>query len=373
MSSPDAEAAPPSGTALPADARTAAVQALEAVLVIAAVSVIETALAAHWLSGGIDIAHALVLHAALVWVLCFWLYLRWRRGAELRHAGPLVVMTAVLGPVGAWGAFVTVALYALFRRNRGGFAEWYEALLGERARSKSLRLYDAIVSGAMDPGRDRSLASFVDLLALGTDAQRRALVAMVTENFRPAFAPILRQALQHRDSAVRVLAATAASRIAADAQKRTERLQAVLRNSPDDQAALRALGLHLKSQADASLVAPERATTLRRQALSSLLRYLERAGEDVEAIAAVANLHVGLGDHAAAREWLDQNPATRDSDASAFADYLDSLYRMRRFGELRERTRSASSGAVRGRLAPELGRAVALWQGVRGNVPAEAA
>ena len=137
-------------------------------------------------------------------------------------------------------------------------------------REISKRLHDSIVAGRELSGRSAGLASFRDILALGSFQDKQAALAIITRRFTPPLAPALRLALNDPDAAIRVQAATAAARIEDLFLAGLAQYTARVAEQPDDPDCRLALARHLLGHAEAGLCPPERAAADLEQALSHL-------------------------------------------------------------------------------------------------------
>jgi polysaccharide biosynthesis protein PelE len=188
-----------------------------------------------------------LLLASLAW--------RRRRDADAAIFLLLAIATAGTGPFGALG--MLAAMMAGTRRPPEASAG--EGAAFESAGEISNRLLDSIAAGRELSGRSAGLASFRDVLALGSFEDKQAALAILTRRFTPPLAPALRLALNDPDAAIRVQAATAAARIEDLFLAGLTQYTARVAEHPDDPECRLALARHLLGHAEAGLCPPERA------------------------------------------------------------------------------------------------------------------
>jgi len=160
------------------------------------------------------LAPVLHLVAVVLVGLAAW-YVR-PNGVPSRMMTLLAVTLFFLGPFGPLGVMLTMLLHSWFRRHATPFDEWYQALFPEEVDEPSRRLYEMLTRGLADSASQENVTSFTDVLQYGSIGQKRAVISLLSRDFRPEFAPALQSALADANPAVRVQAATAAANIEGD-------------------------------------------------------------------------------------------------------------------------------------------------------------
>jgi polysaccharide biosynthesis protein PelE len=161
---------------------------------------------------------------------------------DIRLPMLLACSTAALGPIGAVGSLLTLVLARRYMRRALPFEEWYASLFPDTRETENRKMVDRI---AASEGREtEAVTVFSDVLSFGSLQQKQDLIALVSSQFRPAFGPVLKRALQDDHSAIRVQAATAMSRLENTILQRTMELTRQVRANPGDTEALRALAQH---------------------------------------------------------------------------------------------------------------------------------
>lgn len=314
-------------------------------------AVVACARTGHWWL--VAAVHPLVMLALGLW---------WRSGARRtsRHATLLLVAASAFGPIGAAGTVLTLALEAGHARQATTLEAWHAMLFPPSQKDERADLWRRIGQRASDRSGHSPITPFLDVLAFGSVAQRQSVIAIIVQQFRPAFAPALKAALGDEHNVIRVQAATAIARLENECLERTIRLEAALSAAPDDAEALLALATHYDDQAFSGLVDVAREEEYRTKAAAGYARYLSRRPDDLAVVYRLARMQHRRGlaadaerlfgflmerGYAAARHWL-----------------MEALYKQGRFSELRAiATRFPLTGHEP--IAVEVAEASSLWAG----------
>lgn len=308
---------------------------------------------AEWLLG----------HAAVAAALALWCALRRREGTGRRMAVLLLLSVAFLGPFGAPGALLTALAHRWFRRQATPFEEWYKALFPAPEHKPARDLYDMIASGR-DLSNESGVASFTDVLAMGTTEQKRATITLMTRFFRPAFAPALKRALDDHEPAIRVQAATAVAEIEHSFQERAQKLAAGVSEDPKNPACHLAMAQHFDDYAFSGLLDAEREMDNRGLALDAYLRCLDLDPENLEARASVGRILLRKGEYHEAATVLGDAVVSGQATPAMLDFYLEALFRLGDYGRMRELLRRKGGEILKDpRRTPELKLAIGLWAG----------
>jgi hypothetical protein len=264
---------------------------------------------------------------------------------------------AVAGPIGAAGTVLAILLTVFHRRKESSFEEWYEALFPEAMVDSDASLMARIRSN--EKGEGQGVAAFSDILAFGTVAQKRELITLVTKHFEPRFAGVLKMALDDSNNATRVQAASAVARIQDDMMSRSQALRkAAASGTPES---LLALARHHDEHGKTGLLDPEGSNASRITALDAYQRYLQKVPGDAGAQAAVGRLLLQSGKLEETCTWLKQSIDSGEASAETTIAYLEALFRLRRFDELRAVSRKYSKRADAWITNDESVEALKLW------------
>jgi polysaccharide biosynthesis protein PelE len=259
-----------------------------------------------------------------------------RNGTPSTFVVLYLVSVAALGPAGVIGCAWLKLVSRIPVRSAESPGAWYESMLPQVRFDPARRLVERIAWRGPTSTGDSTVASFADVLELGTVEQKRAVVTRVADHFRPEFAETLRRALNDPEPAIRVQAATAAARVENGFLERSVQLEAARTARPEDSDLLRQIASHHESYARSGLLDADRAANERRSALALHRMLLETSGPDPDLIAAAARLHLELEEPAAAMGVLTPLLDLHPLPDAAVAPLAQALYLTGRFGSLRD-------------------------------------
>ncbi|WP_198374501.1 hypothetical protein [Neoroseomonas rubea] len=274
-----------------------------------------------------------------------------------------VVASVFLGPLGVAGAAVAALLRRIFAWRARPFAEWYQALFPEERPDRTRALYERVVLRGHGPAERSTVAPFADVIALGSLQEKQAAIALIASGFRPEFAIALRAALNDQEAAVRVQAASAVARIEQQFLQRSMALEARRAADRDDPDLLMEAARHHEALSATGLIDETRAQEAAEAALTLYLAAVARTPDGAargDATVAAARLLLRLGRAEEAVRLLAPAAEADQATPGLVAVYLEGLFRLRRFVDLREfclRLREAGSA----RLPDRVEEALTLW------------
>jgi hypothetical protein len=295
---------------------------------------------------------ALVACHASVGLLLAGLAWRLRRDSDATIFLLLAIATAGAGPFGALGMLAAIMAGTRYPPE----ASIGEGAAGTTSGEISKRLHDSIVAGRELSGRSSGLASFRDILALGSFQDKQAALAIITRRFTPPLAPALRMALHDPDAAIRVQAATAAARIEDLFLAGLAQYTGRVAEHPDDPDCRLTLALHLFEHSEAGLCPPERAAADLEQALSHLRQAVALAPLRRDIRLAIAKVQLRRRDPQEASRHLES--LMEPLSADEILTYGEALHQISCWPELRRLFRSAME---RTDLPSQVSRMAALW------------
>ena len=297
--------------------------------------IVEIFLARQFLNGGISPAYAISGHFIVLTAIAVQIFLRMKKGKDLRLSFLLFSFTLALGPAGACATLLTAAMASRFSRQTRSFEEWYQALFPDEAFPQGGILEEIQMQRAQE---DRLILPLIDVLTFGTHVQKQALLTMITNNFKPAFAPVLKTALNDANNAIRVQAATCITKIEADFMSHAVALTKRGVENPDDADLLKEIAEHYDRYAYLGLLEHDRETECRSNALRYYGRYLALRPEDSAARTAAGRILVRDRRYQDAVAWFEQGSIDETSARRAPEEalwYLESLFRLGQFEKLR--------------------------------------
>jgi hypothetical protein len=267
-----------------------------------------------------------------------------------------------------FGALAPVALllfyplYLRFRATATPFAEWYRKLFPDDVGALSARLYQSIVRRELPRSDYTPVVSYMDIVQHGTVEQRIAVIAAVTRNFRPVFAPVLKAALADTNPEVRVQAATAIAKLTDDFVGRAQALEIVLAKNAGDTRCMRELAKAYDAYAYTGILDETLEENNRVRALQLWLNYCELVPDDGDASLAVGRLLMRLERHGLAAQWLEQSFAEGRATRQAVLWYMEVLFAQGRTDALRALAAQTVTDLAQDRtLSPRAVSAAQLW------------
>ena len=307
---------------------------------------------------------AAVAHLTVVAALALWVRRLARRQEDFRLPLLLAATTALLGPLGAVGTLLTWALWVVYARSATPFEEWYESMFPENESSLSAYLFEQLRADHGDVGEQTGVAPFTDILSFGTQQQKQMVIGLIAGRFQTAFAPALRQALHDKSSVIRVHAAAAIAKVEKDFLARTLELSTAVQERPRDPEALRGLARHHDDYAYAGVLDGKREQENRKMALEAYRNYLKLQPDDANARCVVGRILLRAGAFREAGEWLEQSIRQGSSLPQTLLWYMESLFHLGRFRELRELAHVHYADlAADDRISNQALGAVELWAG----------
>ena len=278
---------------------------------------------------------AAVLHVLIVGILGLTAWRFRPNGGHSRYLVLLLVTTCFLGIFGPMGTMFAMLLYVRFRKNATPFEEWYASLFPDHSDDPSEKLYEMLTRGLADSAKQENVTSFTDVLQYGSIEQKRAVISLLTRDFKPEFAPALQSALSDPNPAVRVQAATAAASIENAFLEKAMELERAAKARPDDAEAQFAVALHFDNYAFSGILDGDRQGENQRKAEECYTTALDLDPKRADAVLGVGRLMVRTGRLDQAARWFEAGFARGILRPSEIAWYMESVFRLGDFSRLR--------------------------------------
>lgn len=256
-------------------------------------------------------------------------------GSRSRMMVLLTITLFFLGPFGPLGVMFAMLLHARFRRNATPFDEWYESLFPEEIDEPSRRLYEMLTRGLAISASQENVTSFTDVLQYGSVEQKRAVISLLSRDFRPEFAPALQSALADPNPAVRVQAATAAANIEGDFLERAIELETEARKLPDDPDVQMSVARHFDDYAFSGILDGDRRTENQRKAENFYRKALELDPKREAASLGVGRILVRQERLEEATAWFEKGFSAGFLDPAPVTWYMEAVYRLGDYEKLR--------------------------------------
>lgn len=256
-------------------------------------------------------------------------------GSRSRMLVLLAITLFFLGPFGPLGVMFTMLLHMFFRRHATPFDEWYQSLFPEEVDEPSRRLYEMLTRGLAVSASQENVTSFTDVLQYGSIEQKRAVISLLSRDFRPEFAPALQSALSDANPAVRVQAATAAANIESDFLERAIELETEARNKPDDPDVQMLVARHFDDYAFSGILDGDRRTENQRKAENFYRRTLELDPKREAASLGVGRILVRQERLREAMGWFEKGFSAGFVGPGPVSWYMEAVYRLGDYERLR--------------------------------------
>ena len=307
------------------------------------------ALLIHFVAGFAVILFAVALHKV---------------GRDTRFMMLLGVATITTGVFGAVGTLFSVLLHFWHMRLAQTFSEWFITIFPKNQRDPSEEVYDNIMFGRDENPLAYNVMPFLEVLEVGSEAQKREAISRMTEGFSPEFAPAFSRALNDDSNSIRVQAATSIAKIEKQFMDRLMKITEVADRHPDDRQVKLILAEHYDNYAFTGILDSERERINRHRALKTYQEYLEAEPNNINIIVKVGRLLLRDNRAIESAEWFKKNIENGNDSDSLKIWYFEALYASGNYDELRSLSRSFSS-VIAGYedIRPQLVSSIKLWAG----------
>jgi polysaccharide biosynthesis protein PelE len=276
----------------------------------------------------------------------------------------LMVSTVFLGPVGMVGVALTSLIRFHFTDKAQDLESRFLALFPDEASSPPALLCERILNGESGAQIRDTLASFADVMANGAIHERQAVVALISSQFQPAFAPFLYQALSDLEPAVRVQAATAVARLESAFLEKAILLKDRCDHEPARSDLVLSLARHYDEYGNSGLLDPARALATRMESLALYRRCLVHGKNEEQINASIIRLLVHLERQGEAVSNFGPLVDSGQASVHLLTWYAEALYKLGRFSDLRKLCIKFDAPAFSPALLSEpCHQALALWAG----------
>jgi hypothetical protein len=313
-------------------------------------------------TGVLPIAIPVFIHIVVSVVLLAWSIGQLRAGADAPFITLLAVTTTFTGIFGAIGSFLSIFLYGIFRQKSTPFQECFSLIFPADNFTKPEEIYNDIVVGIDEHPRDYDVGSFLDVMELGSEIQKRRALSKIMIRFHPRLAPAVQRGLRDDSNAIRVQSATCVAKIEKEFMHKLEMVQKARKKFPDNLYVLYALAKYYDDYAYTGLLDAERELINREKAIETYKAYLEKDPNHSDAWLAIGRLLFRSGKWKEASDWF-QNAMQRGwLMRPMLLWHLECLYHLKDFDALRKIAREHAAELENENDLPEALRdCVALW------------
>lgn len=302
----------------------------------------------------VNLRWVLLTHLGVMSLLFLWTELLRRRKKSISLALLFASVVLVLGPLGVVGTLLSIGFHKFLSGGRVESVALYEQLFN---------VPDERLSYEYLNNADTDILPFVDIFSFGSVTEKRTVIMLISRYFRPAFTRVLFLALKDNNPSVRVLAATAISKIEKSFMDKTMSLENKLCGNPCEPELLLGLATHYDDYAYTGLLRQEEEQGVKQKALNFYKAYLEQSPEDITARVALSRLLLRENRLDEASVHLEAILEGESDSLHVVFWYIECLYRLKRYEELR-RFATKHMEKVSGSTWPDnIIDAVSLWGG----------
>ena len=324
------------------------------------VALVETWAILLWFDWQVDGATLLALHVILTSLLIARAWRLQRIGQDWRFAGVLAAATAAFSVFGAWGSIVA-AMALWLGHGQVGSIGWWESLVADEAREPGL--YIEKESSATHEGAvKRRVNSVRHVMSVGTYTEKMKLIAALSRAPRPELMSLLRDAVNDRDAAVRVQAATVIERFEHRFTQKWLVLSKRLASQDHDSEACMALADHCDEYAYLGVADAARRADVRADAIQLYRRVLEGNPNYRRVALLLTRILVRDGNYVDAIAVRAQAGGEFESIGEILW-YCEALFGLREFDRLRRTLSDHVKAKYIEQMPTKVKNAVALWQG----------
>ncbi len=288
---------------------------------------------------------AFVIHFAALSVTAVIAFVQRQAGGDVRYTMMLLAGSAFMGPFGALGSLLMVVLGLFYGPLSHNFRYWYDSIFPRDESTLPEEIYQALLQGRDENPKEYSVISFLDIMTIGSESQKRHALSKMTSRFHPSFAPAFLKALTDKSNTVRVQAATAISKIENAFHERLLAIESLDDEHPDTAVIKKALAEHYDGYAFTGILDPDRERENREKAHNAYLEYLALKPDDVEARLKVGRLLLRMGKTAEATDWFRKCIGEGYRSQAIQTWLMECLYSSGKYAELRR---------MAGELAPHM-------------------
>lgn len=277
----------------------------------------------------------LFIHLVVSTILLAWCAGQYRAGADAPFITLVAITTTFAGIFGAFGSFIAIFLYGIFRAHATSFKEWFELIFPADIFTKPEEIYNEIVVGIDENPRDYDVVPFLDVMELGSEVQKRRALSKIMVRFNPSLAPAVQRGLRDASNGIRVQSATCVAKIEKQFMTKLAMVEKARKKEPKNLYVLFALAKFYDDYAYTGLLDQEREVLNREKAIETYKAYLEQDPNHSDAWLAIGRLLFRSSKWKEAADWFANAIARGWNMKPMLIWYLESLYHLGDFQTLR--------------------------------------
>lgn len=287
-------------------------------------------------AGAIPISFFFFVHSLLVAGIGIWVTLERYLVDDLQLSVLFWLLIATTGPFGAFIFLTFSALYMVFIQSAHVFSEWFYSLFPEERKNEGEKTYERVAYGLDDLSQKTSVVPFRDVMYFGTIEQKRYVIAEINRHFSPEFVPTLREALNDKNNAIRVQAASILSQKDQEfAYKLMELESKYEANKEENAEVIWDIAEAYRAYTESNLLDKEREHEMRAKAIEYYQKYLQMHPErETELSDILGGLYLHDGNFDEAYKRLRHCEKEKNMTESVLIWYMECLFEMQKYDEL---------------------------------------
>lgn len=324
--------------------------------------------------GNLSLVVAAIIHLILCAVIVVVTYALKAMHVDVRYLMILCVASFAAGIFGAFGALLSCLLSLYYNMVSLPFTQWYQYIFPKTLMTEEEIMFELIDTGKDEAAKAYDVTPFMDILALGTEAQKRRALSRMTDQFSPEFAPAYELALKDKSNAIRVQAASSVARIENQFTTMLMRVENLEKARPNDPVVKLGLARFYDSYAFTGLLDKEREKENRTKALDKYHDYLTMKPEDIAVRIEAGRLLLRAGEYDQVIRLLKDCIEAGYGSDNLRLWLIEALYESGKYEELRKvASECASQIEILRDIRPRLSKAIAFWAGKHDAALAEGA
>lgn len=305
-------------------------------IVMSVITVIEFLLLYYVAKNFLSLPAGFILHLVVIVLSALALTKLRIKMFNKRSSWIFLTIALFLGPLGCMMVTLSFIGYLLLRIIEKEQKNPLKHLMPEENETESQRLFERVIYGQDVYNPEKLPLIYHDVLAFGTEKQKREVIERMLRHFRSEFSLLLKQALNDQANSIRVIAATAVTRIDKQYDDDCKKLEKKYQRDPKNLHSILTLAKQCQEYASLEFIDIERQKKLNNRALELFQEGQKIAPEDINIATVIAEYHIQQKEYKEAFAIL--NPFMEKSveiGISALKCYLSSLFLLKEYEEIR--------------------------------------
>jgi len=261
-------------------------------IIVILIFVTELAIFFGFVEQELPILKALAIHFVIVMISIGWCVIRNRKQLDLSFCILLTVLTMAAGCFGTMITIISILGCVVTPKNSKSFLDWLTSMFPDEHKIESQELYQRIADGWDDLSDKNRLVAFQDIMSFGSIEQKREVLEKISRFYRREFSPILQSALNDKNNAIRVQAATVIAKLTELYTSKYNELYKQFQKGDDSPALILKIAKNLDEYVYSGIVGKENEREIREKAIRFYEEYLKKEPEDLDVVFVLGRLYL---------------------------------------------------------------------------------